>query len=169
MRPFTFEVMEKLKTYFVNIKGYHQIIIVIDTMVFDNDNPLKKDNRSQLFNLFPTRKEDIKEILGKLKSIVAKNGWWMQKGGDLIHVTEMDTSHLLNAMAFLERKAKAKHSETVGFYASCPGPRGEMAQVAFEQEYVYWMDASWESCLPFIYELMGKELDSREKWINVEY
>lgn len=67
-------------------------------------------------------------------------GWWRTREGVLIHVSKMENSHLLNIARFLLRKAQAYISAKVTFYITCDGPRGEMAEVAFESESNYWFD-----------------------------
>jgi len=64
--------------------------------------------------------------------------------GFYIPVAELGDTHLANIVALLRRRAAkqatAQVAETLSFYLTCPGPRGEMAQVAFEQELDYWID-----------------------------
>ena len=75
----------------------------------------------------------LKKAAG-LRNELYKMGCWVTANHSVIPVEDLSDRHLMNIYRFMYRHAERKHSETISFYASTPGPRGEMAQVAFDQE-----------------------------------
>jgi hypothetical protein len=65
---------------------------------------------------------------------------WPMRNGEQIEVSDMETSHIQNALAMLEKKGFIGPSD-VEFYLFCPGPHGDFAQMAFEHEIEMIFDA----------------------------
>lgn len=82
---------------------------------------------------------------------------WRTRDGRQLAVTEMETSHIENALAVLRRRGFVS-PKTVSFYVSCPLPHGEAAQDTFYHE----SDAVFEApCTEFI-DLFEQELNERK-------
>jgi len=77
---------------------------------------------------------------------------WKTKDGTKLLISQMDNDHLLNAINFCEKRAKAQQCELVDFYATTDGPNGEMAQMAFEQEQNQIFNSHWTEFLPDEYD-----------------
>ena len=58
---------------------------------------------------------------------------WETKDGRSIPVSEMETEHIVNALAHLRLQGYVS-PKTVAFYVYCPPPRGDMAQYFFDKE-----------------------------------
>ena len=87
---------------------------------------------------------------------------WKKKNGEMIEVSEMETSHIQNALAMLERKGFVGPSE-VNFYLTCRPPNGEYAQMAFEQE----MDQVFNAPVSKFVDIFKDELKTREQCLNL--
>jgi len=94
---------------------------------------------------------------GKMESVAPGKSMWKTKDGTMIPVKEMTDGHLLNAMKMLKRVAKRRVARNVSFCLGCPPPTGDMAQMAFDQEFDYWTEASWEDAVPDIFNDMFDE------------
>ena len=81
-----------------------------------------------------------------------KGPMWTMKDGQRIAVRDMDNGHLLNTIRFLERAAERKVQD----FMSCPMPNGDMAMMAWEQEFDAMCDAEVEDFFP-IYKHMIAE------------
>ena len=88
---------------------------------------------------------------------------WTTAKGEKIPVTEMETSHIENALAMLRRMGYVGPRE-VSFYAACAGPQGEMAQVAFDQEQNYVFSAPVSDWV----DIFVEELQIRKEASDVE-
>ena len=77
---------------------------------------------------------------------------WTTKEGHRIAVRDMDNGHLLNTIRFLERAAERKVQD----FMSCPMPNGDMALMAWEQEFDAMCSAEVEDFFP-IYKHMIAE------------
>lgn len=89
------------------------------------------------------RRERQKEKVEKLHA----QGIWVTREGQYIPIHELDDEHLVNIVRLLHRRATNYVIKTRRFYLSCAEPRGEMAQVAFDQEFEYWCgdgDPEWD-------------------------
>lgn len=58
---------------------------------------------------------------------------WTTRDGNIIKISDMSDSHLMNTIKLIERK----YTKTVGVYLTGPRPSGEMAQDAFDEEFDY--------------------------------
>lgn len=67
-----------------------------------------------------------------------RQGIWVTRDGAQIHVSNIEDRHLLNIYDFLKRKAEKQARENLVWYATCEEPNGDMASLAFEQEFAYW-------------------------------
>ena len=83
---------------------------------------------------------------------------WKTKDGKEIAVEDMETSHIENALALLEREGFIGE-ETLNFYLSTSGPSGDIAQYYFEQE----QDQVFRSPISSFIDLFEKELMKRKK------
>jgi hypothetical protein len=82
---------------------------------------------------------------------------WKTKTGQMLHVKDITTPHLVNIAKLLSRMLSSKVANTASFYLNTPGPNGEMAQDLFEEEQDFWfsggneymttMDAALDSLL----------------------
>ena len=89
------------------------------------------------------------------------NDVWTTKDGTQIKVCDMTDQHLFNTIRMLKRNARYKVTSTLEFYCCTSGPRGDMAQLAFESELSQWMEADWSDVVPEIFWLMVEELRGR--------
>lgn len=108
------------------------------------------------------------ELSDKTRAELHSEGYWVTKDFQVLHVSEMEDSHLLNTMKFLQRKIAAHCAKTRIFYLSCPEPHGDGAMDAFDMECSYWLDGGDpESDLlerhPF-YEHLASEMQKRNLW-----
>ena len=67
-----------------------------------------------------------------------KLGIWTTADGKRIHKSKIDDRHLINIASYLLKAAEAEAAKLTRFYLTTPGPRGEMAQDAFDRELDYW-------------------------------
>lgn len=81
---------------------------------------------------------------------------WKTKDGKKIAIKDMETSHIQNALNLLKRKGFISR-KTLRFYLSTPGPNGDMAQWAFEQE----LDDVISSPVSSFIDLFERELSKR--------
>lgn len=65
---------------------------------------------------------------------MCKTPVWVTREGKRVHVDEMETSHVRNALAMLKRKGFIGPS-TLKAYLVCEPPTAEMALMAFEDEF----------------------------------
>jgi hypothetical protein len=80
---------------------------------------------------------------------------WTMRDGTKIKIKDMETSHIKNSLAMLERNGFISRS-TLACYMG-PGPQGEIAQLCFEQE----QDEIFQAPLsPFI-DAFERELKKR--------
>jgi len=82
---------------------------------------------------------------------------WVMRDGTRIAVTDMETSHVRNALAMLKRDGYVSPA-TVRFYLGCPGPTAEMAELDFEREAM----AAFEAPVSQFVECFECELARRE-------
>jgi hypothetical protein len=83
----------------------------------------------------------------------------------------MDDQHLVNTMSMLMRNAASDLELNRRFYNSYPPPHAEQAEVLFEQEWDYWMEATIMDCVNPIFWQMRDDAERRglhleEKWEN---
>lgn len=84
----------------------------------------------------------VDDIMGTItRRQCHKDGVWITREWQSVHVSDMTDSHLLNVARMLRKKAADKAARISSWYVSYPEPRGEMAQVAFEHEAEYWLDS----------------------------
>lgn len=94
-----------------------------------------------------------------------RNGYWAAQDGDILHVTKMTNSHLINLSNFLARKAQEKYNSLlISGYTMSSFVQGEMAQVAvwdgiekMENE-GHWTDIFYSYS---IVEPLEKEIENR--------
>lgn len=80
-------------------------------------------------------------------------GVWITADGRRIHVSKIDNRHLVNIAGYLFKSAQAEAARLMRFYLHTPGPQGEMAQVAFEQEMDFWCyDAGYGDPVTYLLE-----------------
>jgi hypothetical protein len=60
---------------------------------------------------------------------------WKTKDGTKIRIKDMEDSHLLNTIRFLEKQTVRLNMRELDEMMSFPYPNGEMAQHAFDQEF----------------------------------
>jgi hypothetical protein len=65
---------------------------------------------------------------------------WTCKDGHEIEVADMTDKHLLNAYKMLKNKG-AVSPKTLAYYLTCKMPNGEMAKIAFDEEFNMLLDA----------------------------
>lgn len=114
-----------------------------------------------LLNLFPrsTRKQTVK---------------WITKDGRKLRICDMESTHIWNTLHFLYKSAWTRKANLVYSYLATPGPNGDMAQVAFEQESDGVFDSSWECYIPeayrnLLFEALRRDLDVPLKLIPSDY
>jgi len=62
---------------------------------------------------------------------------WSMKNGTKIRICDMDDSHLYNTISMIEHMAKVKTLTTINRMLSFSLPVGDMAQLAFDNEFDY--------------------------------
>ncbi len=87
---------------------------------------------------------------------------WTTKDKSKIRICDMEDSHLLNTIKFLERFAETERKLNMDFYITCPQPNGEMAQMAFDNELSLAIESIWEDFTPPIYDNLIKEKERRK-------
>jgi len=86
---------------------------------------------------------------------------WTTADGTKIRICDMDDSHLLNSIRFLERYAEARLSHEFSAVFNFPEPQGEMAQMDLDQMELEMFDATFWDYLPDIYDNMESECRRR--------
>lgn len=81
---------------------------------------------------------------------------WVNKEGKRIKIKELENSHLMNIIKLIERN----YIKAIGFYLIGPGPRGEMAQDAFDREFDI-LDEGGPSGFHKQYDILVEEADRR--------
>jgi hypothetical protein len=88
---------------------------------------------------------------------------WTTRDGTTVRITDMPDTHLMNTIRLIERG----HARAIGFYLLSPGPQGEMAKDAFDQEFDDLDEggpaAFNEKYDPLTEEADKRGLDTREK------
>lgn len=90
--------------------------------------------------------------LGRKPKVQHPEPAWTTKDGRGIPVRLMDNGHLLNTIRMLERAAEAK----VQAFMDCPMPNGDMAVMAWEQEFGVMCDAEVEDFFPIYKHLIAE-------------
>ena len=85
---------------------------------------------------------------------------WKSRNGP-IAVEDMSDDHIKNALALLKHIGYVS-PRTVSFYASTPGPRGEMAQCAFEAECDYVLDAPTTDWIDIFEDELAKRAEVKK-------
>lgn len=80
---------------------------------------------------------------------------WIMKDGTQINVKNMETSHIKNSLAMLKRKGFIAQSTFESYF--CCYPRGDMAQMAFDQEF----DEVMKSPVSQFIDIFENELEAR--------
>lgn len=81
-----------------------------------------------------SNKHPFDALAGTKDKVSPENAIWVAKNKREYRVSEMDTTHIKNALAMLKRQGFVS-SSTVNFYLNCPLPRGDMAMDAFDMEF----------------------------------
>lgn len=88
---------------------------------------------------------------------------WCTRDGREIEVADMDTNHLRNTIALIERTAQRRFpDELAAAYRFESMLQGEMAIDCMDREIHTMEEEGWRSILPPIYDEMVDELESRE-------
>jgi len=86
---------------------------------------------------------------------------WITREGEKILISEMKDSHLINTFKMLKRKGFISPA-TLNAYVFGSYPNGDMAQLAFDQEYTAILDAP-------VYPKMGEiELEIEKRGLKKE-
>lgn len=93
--------------------------------------------------------------------IEAINNVWITKDNRKIAIKDMSNSHLLNAIALLQRNAERKRVSTSLFYTLCVEPSGDAAMDCFMQEQNNAWNSEWADYVPEIYWNMLEESSRR--------
>ena len=100
---------------------------------------------------------------------------WTTKDGRKLRICDMGDGHLISTIAMLQRAAEAKRIYNSVYYATCTGPTGDMASLAFDQECEGIWDSEWEDWVPDIHgnlvadaERRGLEIPHLQSRIDVE-
>ena len=93
---------------------------------------------------------------------------WTTKDGRKVRICDMEDDHLINTVRMLQRNGEARRINNSVYYATCMGPNGEMAQLAFEQECDQMWDATFESYVPRIYYNLVDEAERRRLTIPTQ-
>lgn len=92
-----------------------------------------------------------------------EQGYWFPKQGEMIHVSVMSNEYLLNIYRYLLATAPTRLQQEIQEYISFPRPNGDMAQEAFDIEFMTLVHTSPEDYLerhPF-YEPLDTEIFKR--------
>ena len=82
---------------------------------------------------------------------------WTTRDGRVLRIVDMSDNHLINTIRMLRRKYVAKLATTVAWYATCTGPQGDMASVAFDQEFDRLAEDDWRSVAdPMFWQLVAE-------------
>ena len=87
---------------------------------------------------------------------------WRMQDGTLIKPSDMKDGHLRNTIHFIERGTILAIQKLIGTYMGGPEPQGEMAAMAFNEEFDTAMEADWRDYLPKIYHRMKAEARKRK-------
>jgi hypothetical protein len=94
---------------------------------------------------------------------------WKMKSGRQVRICDMSDQHLINSMSLLMRYASAALESHRKFYATCPPPQGEMAELLFDQECDYWDEAIITDCIPDIFWKMKEDAERRGMELELVY
>src|SRR5512146_3135877 len=125
----------------------------------------------------------LKEFLANLNTLrdavfrtANKLGFWMTAAGTAIPFTQLEARHVHNILRSMRQKYINQAHQIAQFYASTPGPNGEYAQIAFEQEEDYWFEHgntdAWEELIkqdpayPPLYELA---IRANNPWVATQF
>lgn len=86
---------------------------------------------------------------------------WKTRAGRLIPICDLEDGHLLNILCMIRRAAVNLSAARTVRALLTPGPQGEMAQMAFEQEVGEQIDATWRDALPKDWPALYEEAESR--------
>lgn len=88
---------------------------------------------------------------------------WKTKDGEVMPISEMTDSHLANTIALFERSAEKQARAEELVMLSLPGPRGDMAEMAFDRDLAMMEENGAELVLERypIYRHLCKEQERR--------
>lgn len=91
---------------------------------------------------------------------------WTMRDGKKIRICDMDTDHLKNTIAMLDKYGERKYQEDLQFFMTCPEPNGDMAMLDFNNAFDELPLSSSDDYVPEIYWNMMDDLDRREMEIR---
>lgn len=68
---------------------------------------------------------------------------WVTAEGDVIQVSEMNDTHLHNAVKYLIRRAQGERAGLINLYSTVSGPNGDMAVYCFESSQRTVLESEW--------------------------
>ena len=83
-------------------------------------------------------------------------GKWKTKSGETLDISNMEDSHIVNAIHMISKRGFVS-PKTVSLYVCGPEPNGDMAQLAFDQEF----DSVLESPISWKLGELEDEADKR--------
>lgn len=101
-----------------------------------------------------------------IKAFRKQTKLWTTKNGTRIRICDMSYSHLKNAIAMLERKAKYDHEEAINSAYECMDSfNGEMAQLSMQSIAVSLRNEGWESVFDYdpTYNAMKLDMERRNE------
>ena len=97
-----------------------------------------------------------------------RKGIWTTKEGEKLKVSEMETSHLINAYCMCRRKGFVS-PDTLSFYLTTSGPNGDMAQMAFEEELMAVVSAPVSVKMGNVERELERRKIPRSRWMHNEF